>query len=133
MGVASREGVPDGARLHLPKAGKEERRCSRGPGRLVETLRLQARDAAQGFQLPLLMQSHTADRNLFRQHSSRLSWVTGTTQLHLYHAPRPLRAISSHTVSMILRTNSDDFNMGRGAYDTTGAPKPTPKPPPKQR
>lgn len=26
----------------------------------------------------------------------------------------------THTVSMILRTNSEDFNMGRGAYDTTG-------------
>ncbi|CAK1355228.1 hypothetical protein CB0940_01023 [Cercospora beticola] len=51
----------------------------------------------------------------------------------IHHQSTPLRAILTHTVSMILRTNSEDFNMGRGAYDTTGTPKPKPTPPPKSR
>lgn len=35
---------------------------------------------------------------------------------------------------MILReTASASTNMGRGAYDTTGTPKPTQPPPPKRR
>ncbi|KAF2476823.1 uncharacterized protein BDR25DRAFT_41356 [Lindgomyces ingoldianus] len=54
------------------------------------------------------------------------------TKLTLYlGANRRICHLPPHSVNMILRA-SESNNMGRGAYDTTGTPKPPP-PPPKRR
>ena len=55
----------------------------------------------------------------------------GTLANHGLSIYRHIAHTNTHTTStMAVRESSNMTNMGRGAYDTTGIPKPPPKPKP---